>query len=938
MTAPDPSQSPRLRSAVARRVPGLRELVRLREENARLVRERNRLRKELRKARRRHKAARGRVRTLKKDAAAARRAERRRTEALGAVRVELASTRRELRRLREATGWLDAEQQTEGHRAGHGVRARAAAAALVESISRGADPAVALVAYARALAELPQYPFRYRLPALAAALEPTGAFGPGAAAALAVHGLHADHPELARHHLQRCGDDALRLIPVEYARIRLAADPTAAADVLDHLRRLAAPAADEWLDILAAISAAGDLATLAEATELAASRVDGWDADQERVLRRFQEWAGRAAGAPAVPAADVTLGVMGYRRPDARTGSKNVGDFVQTIAALSHVVRRTGVRLTGEPELVAAAERLRSRVRPELRVDGDDATVALVEVGRDDSPLDPVPDRTWYIAFGWHIHPNVLGGHGLPYHPNLRPVFVAFHCNRRDMLDEAAVEYLKRYAPIGCRDWYTVDLLTHLGVPAFFTGCLTTTVDAYFEPDVDRTALPAGYVDSPAPTGQPMRQADPEVRHASLGANLERALDLLDHYHQGFGSLTTSRLHCYLPATSIGVPTEFRPRRPFDVRFEGLTDERADLAAMRARLRDRLLEPVVTAMLRGAPEADVYGLWRSITEPMVAADAAAREAAYPWPESGIDVPKAVAAITEAAWRRPVAHAAGERVVDLCFGLDRNYLPQLRTVVHRLLERTDRPLRVWALVRGLDDADYERFAEAFPEVDVTFLPCDAVDFGEISVGSGRITVSTMDRLLLPELLDDVDRVLYLDLDLLPRADVGELFDTPLDGAPLAARESPSTDAMGGVVSFAEVAHHHLGDSREAWRLLNLVHRHSDVGDAGFNAGVLLMDLRRMRSDEFLVRYAGFAEQFGLNDQYVLNLYAGARFAPLDRRWNFWPTRDVPRRGPSDRPLGRPAEAVGRRRRRPPGRVAGRRARGAGAHRARRHLVA
>ena len=32
----------------------------------------------------------------------------------------------------------------------------------------------------------------------------------------------------------------------------------------------------------------------------------------------------------------------------------------------------------------------------------------------------------------------------------------------------------------------------------------------------------------------------------------------------------TSRLHCYLPARSLGVDVEFRPANPADIRFDGV--------------------------------------------------------------------------------------------------------------------------------------------------------------------------------------------------------------------------------------------------------------------------------------------------------------------------------------------------------------------------------
>ena len=108
---------------------------------------------------------------------------------------------------------------------------------------------------------------------------------------------------------------------------------------------------------------------------------------------------------------------------------------------------------------------------------------------------------------------------GFPLHRNLRPIFISFHCNKRDLLTPEAIEYLKRYGPVGCRDWTTVDLLLSCGVPAFFSGCLTTTIDTVF-PDAGRRPRPAdappAYVDMPAddvPRGRDGLQA-----HRSRGA------------------------------------------------------------------------------------------------------------------------------------------------------------------------------------------------------------------------------------------------------------------------------------------------------------------------------------------------------------------------------------------------------------------------------------
>ncbi len=112
------------------------------------------------------------------------------------------------------------------------------------------------------------------------------------------------------------------------------------------------------------------------------------------------------------------------------------------------------------------------------------------------------------VAFGWHMHSLFSLRFGLPYHPNINPIFVSFHLNRVQALTPETIEYLEAHGPIGCRDWTTVDLLLSAGVDAFFTGCLTTTVNAVFpelaevereQPDWSPSSTcPAPQVDRPS--------------------------------------------------------------------------------------------------------------------------------------------------------------------------------------------------------------------------------------------------------------------------------------------------------------------------------------------------------------------------------------------------------------------------------------------------------
>lgn len=69
------------------------------------------------------------------------------------------------------------------------------------------------------------------------------------------------------------------------------------------------------------------------------------------------------------------------------------------------------------------------------------------------------------------------------------PLFVSFHMNNTAapyMLSPEGIAYLKKHQPIGCRDQYTVETLKKHGIDAYFTGCLTLTLDSYKVSDAER--------------------------------------------------------------------------------------------------------------------------------------------------------------------------------------------------------------------------------------------------------------------------------------------------------------------------------------------------------------------------------------------------------------------------------------------------------------------
>jgi lipopolysaccharide biosynthesis glycosyltransferase len=123
-----------------------------------------------------------------------------------------------------------------------------------------------------------------------------------------------------------------------------------------------------------------------------------------------------------------------------------------------------------------------------------------------------------------------------------------------------------------------------------------------------------------------------------------------------------------------------------------------------------------------------------------------------------------------------------------------------------------------------------------------------------------------RIFLPELLPDIERVLYLDVDTIVVDSLEPLWTTELEDCYLAA-----------VSNVFE---------------LHQLHRPERLGLLGphryFNSGVLLMNLDSMRADGCTVELARHARERSAEllwpDQDTLNVVLGSRRLALHPRWN------------------------------------------------------
>ncbi|MBD0324746.1 MAG: hypothetical protein ICV72_15380, partial [Aldersonia sp.] len=472
--------------------------------------------------------------------------------------------------------------------------------------------------------------------------------------------------------------------------------------------------------------------------------------------------------------------------------------------------------------------------------------------------------------------------YGFPFHPNLLPIFLSFHCSKRDLLTDEAVTYLRRFAPIGCRDWTTVDILLSVDVPAFFSGCLTSTVRTVFPERVDRPAAdaPVAYVDMPksvVPRRAPVHaHSSDAIRFRSFATNVSDALGLLETYRGTYRGVVTSRLHCYLPLRSLGVPVDFQPKNRSDPRFAGLIDiTDAEFESMQTRI-DRLLEEMFEMILAGDSPEKVYSRWRDLTANEVAAAQRRRAAEQPMPPPVADLVGEVVQIRR-SHRTPRPDA-----VSVVVPVSATEAEAASVLLSSVAEHASGEVQFFLLARHDQLPGASALTTAAGGFPVEVIPTATV--GNDLRAAGKVPAPLdVDRLVLPELLPDVERVVVLPAASVVSADISDLATLDLGGRLFAA---PDPAGLSGVSGFGvlNVAANRLGARTAAATELRrrAYARHRFDFDA-FDIEVMVIDLAAWRDCALLTTYVPYVEEFGLTLRELLHLAVGPDRAVVPPQW-------------------------------------------------------
>ena len=143
--------------------------------------------------------------------------------------------------------------------------------------------------------------------------------------------------------------------------------------------------------------------------------------------------------------------------------------------------------------------------------------------------------------------------------------------------------------------------------------------------------------------------------------------------------------------------------------------------------------------------------------------------------------------------------------------------------------------------------------------------DGAEFAGVTSGNAHVSGTAMFKFKLPRIFPNLNRVLYLDGDIVVRGDLSELWQTELDNAYVAAVEDIQAKRFGGKTLKERIGYPH---------------------EKYFNSGMMLVNLAAWRRDgitDRLLEYR-FHGKNDFMDQDALNSVLGGRAVFLDMRYN------------------------------------------------------
>lgn len=230
-------------------------------------------------------------------------------------------------------------------------------------------------------------------------------------------------------------------------------------------------------------------------------------------------------------------------------------------------------------------------------------------------------------------------------------------------------------------------------------------------------------------------------------------------------------------------------------------------------------------------------------------------------------------------KRDFKPAFANNNVAVALSANEKYVPYVSVLLQSIKNHvsTDKNYDFIIMTKDIKPHSQEHLKMVFKDYDnvsVRFINVSRYeDFFKNVFLHGHFVIETWFRLLMPELLRNYDKVLYLDSDMVVNADIAELYETDIDDYLLAACLDPDTAGLyNGFQPSKRVYMDNVLKMEEPYKY--------------FQAGTILFNLKMFRENYSTKQILEFAssQKWELLDQDVLNCLAQGKVKYVDMSWN------------------------------------------------------
>jgi lipopolysaccharide biosynthesis glycosyltransferase len=226
----------------------------------------------------------------------------------------------------------------------------------------------------------------------------------------------------------------------------------------------------------------------------------------------------------------------------------------------------------------------------------------------------------------------------------------------------------------------------------------------------------------------------------------------------------------------------------------------------------------------------------------------------------------------------ITPAFSEKNVPIVIATNDYYAPYISTLLLSIKQHSsdENNYDILVLSHDIKDSNVEILKNTLKDKDnfsLRFTDPGVLMDGYDLYTRGHFSVETYYRLVLPEMLKDYDKILYIDVDMIAVSDLAELYGTDVEGYLLAAAYDPDT---------AGLYNGYQPDKKEYMdKELNLENPYHY-----FQAGTLLMNLKEFRKTYTTKEILDVAvsKEWQLLDQDILNKLCEHRVKIIDMSWN------------------------------------------------------